>query len=263
MSSLVALCESAARAGGAELRAWEGRFAVREKGPADLVTDADLASQEAIRRLIAERYPDDLFVGEEAPGELARGAGSGRVWLVDPLDGTTNYAHGVPHYAVSVAVLEGPRLLAGAVFDPVAEECFTAAQGEGAALNGRPLATSDVTELREALVAASFPARVEPGLSAIGELVDLLPLCQAIRRSGSAALNLAYVAAGRFDAFWAWDLYPWDAAAGVLLVEEAGGVVSGPLGRPFDAWNPRLVAASGSPLHAGLRRVLETAPGEG
>jgi len=257
MSEFLTTCEKAAKAGGAVLQSMIGRFQVREKGRSDLVTEADLASQEAIRRVLLDQFPDHDFVGEEDPG-TDRDPTRYR-WIVDPLDGTTNYVHGVPHYSVSVALERGGELLAGCVYDPVLEESFTAAAGEGAQLNGRPIRTSGVQQLGDALVAASFPHAVTPDLPVIHEFVAVLPLCQALRRGGSAALNLAYLAAGRFDAFWAADLYAWDAAAGVLLVREAGGVLTAPDGGPFDLWKPKLLGASTTELQQELADVLRRA----
>lgn len=256
MPDFLTVCEEAARAGGAELQNWVGKFQVREKGPRDLVTQADVASQQVIRGIVMGRFPDHGFVGEEN-GEQQTPDTPYR-WIVDPLDGTSNYAHGVPHYCVSVALEGERRLLAGAVYDPVLDECFAAAAGQGARLNGRPIQVSRVTSLAAALVATSFPARVTADLPVVAELVAVLPACQAFRRGGSAALNLAYIAAGRFEAYWAADLHPWDAAAGVLLVLEAGGVVTDLDGGPFDVWNPKLLAAAGPDLHQQLFAVLTT-----
>ncbi len=255
MSEFATVCEIAAKAGAAVLQDWIGRFETRQKGPSDLVTEADLASQEAIRKLVLAAFPDHGFVGEEggAPGEerehLYR-------WIVDPLDGTTNYVHGVPHYAVSVALEREGKLLAGCIYDPLMQESFTASAGEGAKLNGRPLRVSGCTQLREALVAASFPHQVDAALPTIREFAAVLPACQAIRRIGSAALNLAYVAAGRFDAYWATDLRAWDAAAGALLIQEAGGSLRARDGGPFDVWNPKLLAAATPELSDELARLL-------
>lgn len=257
MSDFITTCEQAAKAGAAVLQSMIGKFQVRKKGRADLVTEADLASQVAIRDVLLGQFPDHDFVGEEDPG-TDRDPTRYR-WIVDPLDGTTNYVHGVPHYAVSVALERGGELLAGCVYDPVLDESFTAAAGQGAKLNGQPIRTSDVRQLGEALVAASFPHAVTPDLPAIREFVAVLPLCQALRRGGSAALNLAYLAAGRFDAYWANDLHAWDAAAGALLVHEAGGVLTAPDGGPFDVWQPLLLAAATPELQQELAEVLQRA----
>src|SRR5688500_6787584 len=152
------ICERSARAGAAVLQSWKGRFNVREKGPSDLVTEADEASQEAVKHTILEAFPDHDVLGEE--DQTARKRTSSYRWIVDPLDGTTNYVHGVPHYAVSIALEHEGQLLTGAVYDPSVNECFIGVHGGGAWLNGQPIRASVTTELSAALVAVSFPARV-------------------------------------------------------------------------------------------------------
>ena len=248
------VCQQAARAGGEVLLSWMDRFQAREKAPADLVSEADIESQRAIRALIGEAFPEHQFLGEESSDPAP--PKSGPCWIVDPLDGTTNYVHGVPHFAVSVALVEGGKPLVGTVYDPITQECFHAGSGAGAWLNGKSLSTSSVQDLSQALVASSFPPVVQPESPSVDQFLRLLPACQAVRRSGSAALNLAYLAAGRYDGCWALDLHPWDVAAGSLLITEAGGVISRPDGGPFDIWNPLLVAASTESLHRTLTQVL-------
>ena len=248
-SELLIVCEQAARAGAAELLAWRSRFQARQKAPRDLVTDADLASEKAIRRVIGEHFPDHGILGEEAPTpeQLERPY----CWVVDPLDGTTNYAHRCPCYCVSVALASGARLLAGVVFDPERDECFAAAAGGGARLNGAPMAVSRVATVVEALVAVSFPPQLSSESPDLRAFLNVAPLCQAVRRTGSAALNLAYVACGRFDAHWAHQINPWDSAAGVLLVKEAGGVATGSDGRPYEL-------AAGDYMTAGTAELYES-----
>ncbi|MCI0334160.1 MAG: inositol monophosphatase [Planctomycetes bacterium] len=269
---LLETCEAAARAGGRELMAWRGRFGAREKGVTDFVTDADLASQAAVRRVIAARFPDHGFIGEEqehsarsgqahfasrtAQNEPIPGRADQLCWIVDPLDGTTNYVHGYPHFAVSVAVARGSELLAGVVYDPVADKCFMATAGGGAWCDRARLKTSAARNVGEALVAVSLPARVERDAPDLLDFIEATQVCQGVRRSGSAALNLAYVAGGALDAFWASHIHPWDVAAGVLLVREAGGVVSARDGSEFDLWNPHFLAAAGRELHGGLLSAL-------
>jgi myo-inositol-1(or 4)-monophosphatase len=254
---LAATCEHAARAGGAELMAWRGRFAAREKAARDLVTDADLASQAAATRLIRQQHPGHAILAEESP-QTDR-AGSDYCWIVDPLDGTTNYVHGFPFYCVSVAVSWGAEVVAGAVYDPVRDECFTAARGEGAFLDGAPLRTSDVEQLEQALAAVSFPAHLASDSADLASFLRAAPRCQAIRRTGSAALNLAYVAAGRLDAHWAHEIFPWDAAAGTLLVQEAGGVATGVGGEAFRWDAAHYLAASTEALHRALLPLVGAA----
>jgi myo-inositol-1(or 4)-monophosphatase len=236
---------------------WVGRFSTRLKGPRDLVTEADVATQEAISQVVARHFPDHGFVGEEqSPADAAASRGGEYRWIVDPIDGTTNYVHGVPHYAVSIGVERDAQLVAACVFDPMLKECYTASTGGGAFLNGQPIQASGVENLNEALIAASFPPRVSPELPVISEFLEFLQACQAVRRSGSAALNLAYIAAGRFDGYWAADLHPWDAAAGVLLVLEAGGTVTNLVGGPFDVWDPKCLATGSPALHKEMLAVL-------
>jgi myo-inositol-1(or 4)-monophosphatase len=253
-AELLAVCETAARAGASELRAWLGRFQARQKAPRDLVTDADLASERAVRGVIAEAYPEHGILGEEAPD--ARQLDFPYCWVVDPLDGTINYAHGFPCYAVSVAVTHRGNLLAGVVYDPERDECFTAAAGEGARLNGQPMAVSPVTLIEEAMVAISFPAVVTADAPDVRAFLNVAPHCQAIRRTGSAALNLAYVACGRLDAHWAHQINPWDSAAGVLLVQEAGGVATGSGGEPYSVAEGHYLAAGAATLHDALRPLV-------
>jgi myo-inositol-1(or 4)-monophosphatase len=249
-------CEAAARAGGEQLRAWRGRFRTREKGACDLVTDADLASQAAIQAVIAGRFPDHAFLGEEQTGVSSFNLDDRLVWVVDPLDGTTNYVHGYPNYAVSVAIVRGAQVLAGVIYDPLHEDCFAAAEGRGAWCNGTRLKTSATRELVDSLVAISLPARVRRDSPDLQDFVEAVQVCQAVRRSGSAALNLAHVASGALDAFWATHIHPWDVAAGVLLVREAGGLVTARDGGEFNLWNPHFVAVAGPPLHTSLFHVL-------
>lgn len=254
MPDYLKTCTEAAIAGGAVLIDWVGRFGVREKGPADLVTEADVASQEAIRQIIAGRFPTHQFISEEQAGGVQPTAEYR--WIVDPLDGTMNYVHGVPHYAVSVALVRGDDILAGAIYEPVSGECYWAAKGEGAYLGGQKLKTSNVQKLSEALVVASFAAKVERSSPEIRQFIEAVLHCQGVRRTGSAALNLCYVAAGRFDAFWAQSTHAWDVAAGVLLVQEAGGCVSDLHGKPFDLRKPHPLATAGEPLHEQFCRIL-------
>ena len=257
-SELLTVCEQAARAGGAVLLDWAGRFSVREKGPADLVTDADLASQEAVRRVVLNAFPDHDFLSEEdGPGDAEKGRGASRYrWICDPLDGTTNYVHRVPEFAVSVAVERNGELQAGCVFNPVTAECFTGSRGGGAFLNGRPIHASGVEQLEQALLAVSFPPRVLPDSLALKEFGLAATRAQAVRRTGSAALNLCYVAAGRFDAYFARETKTWDVAAGWLLIREAGGIVTDINGGPCHLDNPRFIAAGSEALRSEIQTLL-------
>jgi myo-inositol-1(or 4)-monophosphatase len=259
------VCEAAARAGGAVLVDWVGRFRATTKGPRDLVTEADYASQREIRRIVTEAFPDHGFVGEEAdagsgqpPPGTAGHAGSGTRWIVDPLDGTTNYVHGFPAWCSSVALASGDDILAATIFDPLRNECFTARAGGGAKRNGEPIATAPVTDPAEAVVALSFPPQVAADAPAVADFLAVLPHVHSVRRTGSTALNLAWLACGRLHAFWARRIACWDAAAGFLLVREAGGMV-GPFAaaaEPLPLDDPAFVAASTPELLDGMRRLL-------
>lgn len=253
MSDFLRVCEQAARAGGDVLRDWSNRFAVREKGPADLVTEADFASEETTRRILLGAFPTHGFLGEE--GSSDPGDGRHR-WIVDPLDGTMNYAHGLPCYCVSIALENSRRIVAGTIFDPWLEECYTAEAGEGAFLNGTRITTSQTRQLSQAVVAVSFPSQVTRDAREIHNFIEAMVSCRGVRRLGSAALSLAYVAAGRFDAFWATETKIWDVAAGVVLVEEAGGVVTNLQGGPFDVDNPRFIAAANPDMHAAILELI-------
>lgn len=257
IGEFLAVCERAARAGGQVLLDWADKFEVREKGPSDLVTEADLASQDAIREVILRAYPEHGFVGEESSAPFD--AEAEFCWIVDPLDGTTNYVHRLPHFAVSIGLVSRGEPVAGVIFDPMHGECFTAGRGQGARLNGRPIRVSSATNLSQALVAASFSAKVEAGSDEIAQFEAALLQCQAVRRTGSAALNLAYVAAGRFDAFWAVSTKSWDVAAGVLLVTEAGGVVSHYRGQAFDLRSPHPAVTASGELHQQFLELLQMA----
>jgi myo-inositol-1(or 4)-monophosphatase len=251
---LLKVCDLAARAGAEQLLAWKGRFQARQKAPRDLVTDADLAAEKAIRAVIAAHFSDHGILGEEAPTpeELDRPY----CWVVDPLDGTVNYAHGNPCYGPSVAVASRGKLLAGVVYDPERDECFAAAAAEGATLNGVPMSVSSERAVENALAAVSFPTVVTADAPDVRAFLTAAPVCLAMRRTGSAALNLAYVACGRFDAHWAYEINPWDSAAGVLLVQEAGGVATAWDGGPYKLASGDYLAASTPELHAALRPLL-------
>ena len=217
----------------------------------DLVTQVDVASEERIRALLLGAFPDDAFLGEET-GAVGH---SGRLWIVDPLDGTVNYVHGMPAYAVSIALQIDGRLEVAVVLDSAKGDLFTATRGGGAWMNGAPIRVSDCPSLDEAMVATGFAYKPEQRAENLALFTKVLPKARCVRRPGAASLDLAYVAAGRFDGFWELHLSPWDVAAGALLVEEAGGrVTSGP--RPFGLRDPLIVATNG-PVHASLVRALQ------
>jgi myo-inositol-1(or 4)-monophosphatase len=255
LDDYLAVCEQAVRLGGQVIQDWVGRFEVRKKGPADLVTQADLASQEAVRRTVLGAFPSHSLLGEEKdPGETPGQRAEYR-WIVDPLDGTTNFVHGVPHYCVSLALERNGELLVGAVFDPLLDECFMAAAGRGASLNGRPIGVSRVISLSEALAAVGFPPNVSRDAPDVKLFLEMLCRCQAIRRGGSSALNLCYVAAGRFDLYWSFSTKIWDVAAGVLILREAGGLLTSANGGDFRLEEAHFLAAATPELLGQLQEL--------
>jgi myo-inositol-1(or 4)-monophosphatase len=254
-----AACE-AARRGAAVLEEWRNRFQVREKARFDLVTDADLDSQRAIRTYLAERFPQHAFLGEEDPTPKARpGPGAPPTWIVDPLDGTTNYVHDCPMYCVSIGLWLDGEMVVGVVLDPARNELFQAATGQGAWLNGRRLQTSQASSLEEALLATGFPPDMRGQEQSLAWWRYFSLRARSLRRTGSTALNLAYVAAGRFDGYWAFDNHVWDVAGGMVLVREAGGVVSNVDGTPYDPFTPDGLATN-RPLHPVMLECLRTGP---
>lgn len=247
----------AARTAGSVLLEWQDRFTVSEKNRSDLVTEADLESQEVIASLIGQQYPEHGLLGEE--GLEKSDGGSGYRWIIDPLDGTGNYVHGIPYFAVSIALECDGDLAVGVVLDPTRDEFFTAVRGQGAHLNGQRLSVSAdrISSLEQALVMASLPVGVESSDDpAIARFLRVLTVAQHTQRTGSAAMNLAYLAAGRLDAFFSTSLKPWDMAAGALLVREAGGRVTDLSQAPFDISVPSLLASNGSDVHRQLAALL-------
>jgi myo-inositol-1(or 4)-monophosphatase len=256
MPDFLAVAQQAARAGAAVLLDYQTRFTAREKGPRDLVTEADLASQQCIRKILATEFPDHDFLGEEDDPQAPPAKGREYRWVVDPLDGTLNYVHGMPAFAVSIALEHRGEIVAGIVLDPLLEECFATAKGKGAWLNGKPIKVSGCSAAANALVAASFSPLVDRHSLEVTRFVAALEACQGVRRLGSAALNLAYVASGRLDAYWATSVKIWDVAAGVLLVREAGGVVTHVGGGPLDLRQPELLASTSAALNGELLKIL-------
>jgi myo-inositol-1(or 4)-monophosphatase len=223
-------------------------FLVNHKGATDLVTEVDLAAEREIIATLSRAFPEHRIMAEES----GRGKGeSDYIWWIDPIDGTTNFVHGYPCYSVSVALEYRGRSILGIVYDPTRDELFQAVKGEGAYLNGRPITVSAVDTLSDALLATGFPYDRSQREHALSIASRLLPGIQGLRRDGSAALDLAYVAAGRLDGFWEFGLKPWDTAAGWLLVEEAGGRVSNFKGESFDI-RQGAVVASNHRIHADL-----------
>ena len=197
---------------------------VSAKGPGDFVSRADLKSEETIRAELMEARPNYGWLGEES--REAKGADPTRRWIVDPLDGTTNFLHGLPHWAISIALEHKGEIVAGVIYDPAKDEMFFAEKGQGAFLNDTRLRVSGRTRMIEALFATGVPWGTKPDLpETLQDLARLLPACSGVRRWGAAALDLAYVAAGRFDGYWERGLHAWDIAAGLVILREAGGFV--------------------------------------
>jgi myo-inositol-1(or 4)-monophosphatase len=244
----------AAGRAGALLRArYRERHEVFKKGEIDLVTAVDREAERIIIEAVAAGFPQHGIVAEESP---ARASQDGHCWYVDPLDGTTNFAHGYPHFAVSIALARDEDLLFGLVYDPIREETFSACRGRGARLNGGPINVSEARALSDSLLGTGFPydRRQAPEFY-LAFWRDAMLRAHGVRRSGSAALDLCYIASGRLDGFWEWKLRPWDTAAGRLIVEEAGGRVTDFSGAPHRLSGEETAASNGS-VHAELLAVI-------
>ena len=232
---------------------------VHNKGEIELLTESDLASEKLIIDRIKTSHPRHAILAEESgetnTASLAESRGEWK-WIIDPLDGTTNYAHGYPCFCVSIALEHNGVLELGVVYDPMRDEMFSAERGQGAALNGRRIAVSQIDNLNRALLCTGFPYDVRERTEFARHFSNFIMNAQAVRRDGAAAVDLAYVACGRFDGFWEEGLKPWDVAAGVLLIEEAGGKVTNYDGSPFSIYQPPILASNGL-VHEGMIKVLE------
>jgi myo-inositol-1(or 4)-monophosphatase len=219
---------------------------VSRKGAADFVTKADIAAEKVIREELTEARPNYGWLGEESAE--VQGSDPTRRWIVDPLDGTTNFLHGLPHWAVSIALEHKGEIVAGVVYDPAKDEMFTAEKGGGAYLNDRRIRVSGRRDLTEMIFATGLPFAGRSDLpETLQDLTRILPRCAGVRRWGAAALDLAYVAAGRYDGFWERELNPWDMAAGLILVREAGGL-TGPVVEGRGVFEGRAVVAANEPI---------------
>jgi myo-inositol-1(or 4)-monophosphatase len=254
----------AARAAGHVLAAkFNEAREIRSKGKRDIVTDADYAADRTVREILLARFPQDRIFSEE--GDAAARAALWTeaqshpdlgVWIIDPLDGTTNYAHHLPIFCVSIALYQNHHVQAGVIFDPVNKELYAAERGHGATLNGRPIRTSSTAVIDEAVVGMEW-ARAQAIRRRMAELISRVALrATTTRTNGSAALSLCYVACGRLDAYFHLSLAPWDVAAGALIVEEAGGRVTDPTGAPWTVQSRSYVATNG-PLHAAMLRFFK------
>jgi myo-inositol-1(or 4)-monophosphatase len=240
-------------AGRIQLDSYGQAIEITHKGAINLVTEVDHRCEEAIVERLRVAFPDHAILAEE--GRLVH-ADSGFRWIVDPLDGTTNYAHGYPKFCVSIALEHRDRVLLGVVLDPVLDEEFSAVRGEGASLNGRPICVSPCGDILKALLSTGFAYDIRDNPdNNVDYFTAFIMTAQAVRRDGSAALDLCYTAMGRFDGFWELQLKPWDVAAGGLIVREAGGRVTDFEGRDTEAEGSRIVASNGL-LHEALLEVV-------
>jgi myo-inositol-1(or 4)-monophosphatase len=248
--------QAALKAGGLLRDNIAGIREISYKGDINLVTEMDMRSERAVVETLRAAFPDHGIIAEE---ETSIKNGSGFVWIIDPLDGTTNYAHGYPCFSVSIALEHRNEVIAGVVYDPMREELFSAQKGNGAQVNGKPIRVSSVDQLIRSLLATGFPYdRKISEKNNLDYFRDLLMASQEVRRDGSAALDLCYVAAGRFDGFWELKLKPWDVAAGSLIVREAGGMVSDLAGNAASLDAEEILASNGK-VHWQMIEILQKA----
>ncbi len=251
------LLEAAHAAGGLILQRFQGPFAIEHKeGINNLVTEVDKAAEAAVIRIIQAAFPEHAILSEEI-GDLP--ADSEYQWIIDPIDGTVNFAHGIPLCCVSIAVRKGSELVLGAVYNPMMSEFFFAERGAGATLNGAPIRVSAKDDFERACLVTGFPYQWPEAQEHPIKVFERLVLKGLpVRRLGSAALDLCWVACGRFDGFWEYNLSPWDIAAGYLIVEEAGGTVTDFDGAPYDVFHKRTLATNGR-IHEALRAEINRA----
>jgi myo-inositol-1(or 4)-monophosphatase len=253
---LATAVEIVLQAGAIQLARRASGFHVDKKGTIDLVTEVDIECERMCRAILAERFPDHDILAEEMSRDPQQPSTSTHRWVYDPLDGTTNYAHGLPIFCSSLALQIDGRTVVGAIYDPTRAELFTAERGTGAFLNGQRLHVSAAAELIDALLVTGFPYDVHKHTADLVTMFGaFLGRARAVRRLGSAALDLCYVAAGRFDGYWEQHLWPWDVAAGALIVAEAGGTVTGMDGSDFDPAAAHLVASNGR-VHTAMLNVI-------
>jgi myo-inositol-1(or 4)-monophosphatase len=254
---LATAIESVIRAGQIQMAHFGGVMRVDKKGAIDLVTEIDLEVERGFRALISERFPDHVVLGEEFSAAADLDAAPEYCWVFDPVDGTTNYAHGLPIFCSSLALEISGVPAVAAIYDPSRRELFTAERGQGAWLNGAPLRVSSADTLINSLLCTGFPYTVQQDAHAlVGLFTEFLSTSRAVRRLGSAALDLCYVAAGRLDGFWEQSLHPWDMAAGALIVQEAGGRVTNLRNAPYSSRGRSILATNGS-VHDAMSAVIE------
>ena len=247
--------ETARQAGAVLLEKFGRKIEISMKGQANLVTEADLASEKLVVERIRSHYPKHAILAEESGHASIDGHTNWR-WIIDPLDGTTNFAHGYPCFAVTIALEHEGEIVVGVTYDPTRDEMFAAEKRKGASLNNKAIRVSDTTQLGNALVVTGFPYGFRNDGSFSKHLIDFMVKARGVRRDGSAAIDLAYVACGRFDGFWEEGLNPWDVAAGFLLVEEAGGKVSYYDGSKASIYKPPMCASNGL-IHPQMLEVLK------
>jgi myo-inositol-1(or 4)-monophosphatase len=254
MIELLGVAREAADAAGEIIRAnWDRPKTIDYKGAIDLVTSVDRESERKIVEIVQRNFPNHSILAEEETNVESKW--NEFRWIVDPLDGTTNFAHGYPQFCVSIALERAGEVILGLVYDPIRRERFSAVRQQGATLNGQPIRTSTANELDKSLLATGFPYdQREHADFYLSYFKAFMTRCQGIRRGGSAALDLCYVACGRLDGFWELKLKPWDTAAGALIVAEAGGKLSNFSGKPFSIWGNETLAAN-SGIHGEMVRV--------
>lgn len=247
--------ETAREAGQILLEKFGRKINISKKGDINLVTEADLASEKLIIERIKSYHPKHSILAEESGEAVIIGGENKWKWIIDPLDGTTNFAHGYPCFCVTIALEHEGEIVIGVTFDPTRNELFAAEKGRGATLNNKPIRVSDTEKLSESLIVTGFPYDFKQKEDFARHLTDFLLNSRGVRRDGSAAIDMAYVACGRFDGFWEEGLNPWDVAAGVLLIEEAGGQVSYYDNSKFSIYAPPICASNGL-IHAEMLNVL-------
>ncbi len=247
--------ETARDAGRLLLEKFDRGIAVSKKGEIDLVTAADLASEALIIERIRSYYPKHLILAEESGEAVIAGGDSTWKWIIDPLDGTTNFAHAYPCWCITLALEHNGEIVVGVTYDPTRNELFSAEKGRGASLNNQPIRVSQTETLGDALIVTGFPYDIKRREDFARHLTQFLLNSRGVRRDGSAAIDMAYVACGRFDGFWEEGLKPWDMAAGVLLIEEAGGQISYYDGSRHNIYAPPICASNGL-IHSQMLEVL-------
>jgi myo-inositol-1(or 4)-monophosphatase len=250
---LEAAVDAARQAGALQRERVSGEYTVAHKGEVDLVTEVDNACEELIVNSLRSLFPDHSFLAEE---NVYDSGSAPYKWVIDPLDGTTNFAHGFPWFCVSIGLEHENKVVLGVIYHCMKDELFTALKGEGAFLNGERIRVSSKQPLKNTLLATGFPYdRTRDNENNFGHFINFHLECRGVRRAGAAALDLAYVAAGRLDGYWECKLKPWDVAAGSLIVTEAGGTVTNYQGLPYSIYDHRVVASNGL-IHEDMLEVL-------